>query len=140
MKEITMLLDKINEGTLTASDLSAFAAITKDRVQQGTPGYEKISRDDIQWLETYAYALKKYELFLNGEGYDLRGGDWREALQDVGKLKSLLDELEAIKLVAHVSWYIDGIALFDIPDADSYKKEVYKVIRNHLEKIMKKGK
>ena len=100
------------------------------------PGFEKVSKDDIQWFQTYAFTLKKLELFKEGETYDIkRGGDWRQAMDDVSKLKFLVDELEEKKLVSEVAWYIDGIALYNIKDPENYKKQLYDKIQTHLEKI-----
>ncbi|HUV82226.1 MAG TPA: hypothetical protein VMW53_04000 [archaeon] len=137
MKEIIQLLDKINDSTLTSSDVSSFANILKMSVQKGTPGFEKVSKDDYQWFQTYAFTLKKSELFKEGQAYDIKlGGDWREALDDVSKLKFLVDELENQKLVNEVAWYIDGIVLFNISEPERFKNKIFEKIRTQLEKIM----
>ena len=136
MEEITRLLDRINNNVLTSYDVSSFAVILKENYLKGVPGFEKVSKDDIQWFQTYAFTLKKLELFKEGETYDIkRGGDWRQAMDDVSKLKFLVDELEEKKLVSEVAWYIHGIALYNITDPENYKKQIYGKIQTHLEKI-----
>ena len=136
MKEITRLLEMINNNTLTSTDVSSFAVMLKENYQKGMPGFEKVSKDDVQWFQTYAFALKKFELFKENELYDIkRGGDWRKAMDNVSTLKFLVDELEEKKLVNEVAWYIDGIALYNIIDPENYKKQIYDKIQTHLEKI-----
>ena len=137
MKEIIQLLDKINDSTLNSSDVSSFANLLKTSIQKGTPGFEKVSKDDYQCFQTYAFTLKKFELFKEGQEYDIRlGGDWRQSMDDVSKLKLLIDELENQKLVNEVAWFIDGIVLFNITKPERYKNKIYEKIRTHLEKIM----
>ncbi|MBE0524974.1 MAG: hypothetical protein IBX40_11680 [Methanosarcinales archaeon] len=137
MKEIIQLLDKINDSTLTSSEVFSFANILKMSIQKGTPGFENASKDDYQWFQTYAFTLKKFELFKEGQAYDIKlGGDWREALDDVSKLKLLVDELENKKLVIEVAWYIDGVVLFNITEPERYKNKIYEMIKTQLEKIM----
>lgn len=135
MEEIVQLIYKIDDNALTSADVSSFVLVLREGSQKGVKGFEKVSKDDIQWFETYAFALKKYEFSESGDAYDIKVGDWRNALHDVGKLKFLVDELGAKKLVKNTAWYVDGIALFDIPDPARYRLAIYKKIREGLEKI-----
>jgi hypothetical protein len=137
MKEIIQLLDKINDSTLTSSEVFSFADLLKIGIQKGTPGFEKVSKEDYQWLQVYGFTLRKSELFEEGKGFDIRlGGDWRQSMDDVSKLKLLVDEFEDQKLVDEVAWEIDGIVLFNIREPERYKNQIIEKIRTHLEKIM----
>lgn len=136
MDEITTLINKIDNNILTSLDLSLFAELLK-RAHVGMSGMEKISKDDVQWFQTYAFALKKVELLKEGGLYDIEsGGDWRQAIDDFSKLRFLVDELEEKELVNEVAWYVEGIALYNITNPATYKRYMYVKIRNHLEKIM----
>ena len=135
MDDITRLINRIDNNVLTSSDLSLFAELLK-RSHVGMPGIEKVSKDDVQWFETYAFTLKKVELIREGGLYDIeRGGDWRQALDDFSKLRFLVDELEEKELVNDVIWHVEGIALYNITNPDIYRRYLYAKIRNHLEKI-----
>jgi len=57
-------------------------------------------------------------------------------MDDVSKLKLLVDELEDQKLVDEVAWEIDGIVLYNIKEAERYKNQIIEKIRTQLEKIM----
>jgi len=134
MKEIINLLEKIDKNTLTSSEVFSFADVLKKKYQKGSKGFEKVSKDEYQWLQTYGFTLRKSELAKEGKAFDIRlGGDWRQSLDDVSKLKFLVDELEAQKLVDGVAWEIDGIVLFNIKEPDRYKNKIYEKIRTHLE-------
>lgn len=136
VNEITELLEKIENRSLKAAELASFAARLKATAYTGVPGFKTVSKDDVQWLQTYSFILNKLELFYKGEDYDIkRGSDWRQSMDDVSKLKFLVDELEEKKLVNEVAWYIDGIALFNITQPEIYKKVVYDKIMDLLEKI-----
>ena len=138
MDEIVRLINGIDNNVLTSSDLSFFVDVLKQRSHVEMPGVEKVSKDDIQWFETYAFTLKKVELLEEGGLYDIeRGGDWRQALDDFSKLRFLVDELEEKELVNEVVWYIEGISLYNITDPAKYKRYLYAKIRNHLDKIKK---
>ena len=135
MDEITRIIYRIDNNVLTSSDLSLVTELLKT-THVGMPGMEKVSKDDVQWFQAYAFTLKKVELLKKGELYDIEsGGDWRQNVDDFSKLKFLVDELEERGLVNEVAWYIEGIALYNITDPDSYKRCMYYKIRNHLEKI-----
>ena len=136
MDEIARLINGIDNNVLTSSDLLFFVDFLRRRSHVGMPGLENVSKDDIQWFETYAFALKKVELIREGGLYDIeRGGDWRQALDDFSKLRFLVDELEEKGLVDEVAWYVEGIALYNIINPDIYRRYLYGKIRNHLEKI-----
>lgn len=135
MDEITRLINRIDNNVLTSSDLSLFAELLK-KSHVGMPGLEKLSKDDVQWFQTYVFTLKKVELLKEGELYDIESsGDWRQVVDDFSKLRFLVDELEEKGLVNEVAWYIEGIALYNITNPENYKKYMYAKIRNHLEKI-----
>ena len=135
MDEITRLINRIDNNVLTSSDLSLFAELLK-KSHVGMPGLEKLSKDDVQWFQTYVFTLKKVELLKEGELYDIEsGGDWRQAVDDFSKLRFLVDELEEKKLVDDVFWNVEGIVLYNITNPDTYKRYMYAKIRNHLEKI-----
>ena len=137
MKEIINLLEKIDKNTLTSSEVFSFADVLKKKYPKGSKGFEKVSKDEYQWLQTYGFTLRKSELAKEGKAFDIRlGGDWRQSLDDVSKLKFLVDELEAQKLVDGVAWEIDGIVLFNIKEPDRYKNKIYEKIKTKLEKIM----
>ena len=137
MKEIINLLENINKNTLTSSEIFSFADLLKISIRKGTPGFEKVSKDDCQWLQTYGFTLRKSELSEEGKAFDIRlGGDWRQSMDDVSKLKLLVDELEDQKLVDEVAWEIDGIVLYNIKEAERYKNQIIEKIRTQLEKIM----
>ena len=136
MDEIARLINGIDNNVLTSSDLLFFVDFLKKKSHVGMPGMEKVSKDDIQWFETYAFALKKVELIREGGLYDIEsGGDWRQAIDDFSKLRFLVDELEEKELVNEVAWYVEGIALYNITNPDIYRRYLYAKIRNHLEKI-----
>ncbi|MCL7412442.1 MAG: hypothetical protein M8353_02365 [ANME-2 cluster archaeon] len=136
VNEITELLEKIENGTLKAAELASLADRLKATLYTGVPGLKTISKDDVQWLQTYSFILNKLELFYEGEDYDIkRGSDWRQAMDDVSKLKFLVDELEKKKLVIEVAWYIDGIVLFNITQPEIYRKVVYNKVTDLLQKI-----
>ncbi|MDO9516565.1 MAG: hypothetical protein Q7J10_00805 [Methanosarcinaceae archaeon] len=138
MDEIIRLINGIDSNVLTSSDVSFFVDILKKRSHVGIPGMEKVSKDDIQWFETYAFTLKKVELLNEGGLYDIeRGGDWRQALDDFSKLRFLVDELEEKELVNDVFWHVEGIVLYNITNPDIYRRYLYAKIKNHLEKIKK---
>jgi hypothetical protein len=137
IKEITELLEKINNDTLTSTDITDFTGMLQENMYKRSPGFENVSKDDVQLFQTYSFVLNKLELFYKGEIYDIKsGGDWRQAMDDVSKLKFLVDELEEKKLVNEVAWYIDGIALYNITEPERYKKQIFEKIRDSLEKIM----
>ncbi|TFH39362.1 MAG: hypothetical protein E4G94_11065 [ANME-2 cluster archaeon] len=137
MKEIINLLEKIDKNTLTSSEVFSFSDVLKKKYQKGNKGFEKVSKDEYQWLQTYGFTLRKSELAKEGKAFDIRlGGDWRQSLDDVSKLKFLVDELEAQKLVDGVAWEIDGIVLFNITKPERYKNKIFEKIRTQLEKIM----
>ncbi|MDF1556823.1 MAG: hypothetical protein P1P80_01380 [ANME-2 cluster archaeon] len=134
--EITRLLEHIDNDTLTSTEIAAFAQKLQETVHKMAPESGTVSRDDVQWLQTYSFVLNKLELFTRGEDFDIkRGGDWRQAMDDVSKLKFLVDELEHKNIVDEVAWYIDGIALFTITQPEMYKILVYKKVRALLEKM-----
>jgi hypothetical protein len=137
VKEITELLEKLNNDTLTSTEIAAFAGMLQENMYKRSPGFENVSKDDVQWFQTYSFMLNKLELFYKGEIYDIKsGGDWRQAMDDVSKLKFLVDELEEKKLVNEVAWYIDGIALYNITEPEMYKKQIFEKVKASLEKIM----
>ncbi|MCL7474769.1 MAG: hypothetical protein SCH39_09180 [Methanosarcinales archaeon] len=134
--EINELLEKVDNNTLTFAEIASLARKLQKTAHKGTPGFGNVSRDDVQWLQTYAFALKKWDLFSKGEDYDINsGGDWRQAMDDVSKLKFLIDELQDKKLVNEVAWYVDGISLFNITQPEIYKKVILNKVRTLLEKI-----
>ena len=137
VKEFTELLEKINNNTLTSTEIAAFAGMLQENMYKRSPGFENVSKDDVQWFQTYSFVLNKLELFYKGEIYDIKsGGDWRQAMDDVRKLKLLVDELEEKKLVNEVAWFIDGISLYNITEPEMYKKQIFEKVRASLEKIM----
>ena len=137
VKEITELLEKVNNDTLTSTEIAAFAGMLQENMYKRSPGFENVSKDDVQWFQTYSFVLNKLELFYKGEIYDIKsGGDWRQAMDDVRKLKLLVDELEEKKLVNEVAWFIDGISLYNITEPEMYKKQIFEKVRASLEKIM----
>lgn len=136
VNEIVGLLEKIENNTLTSIEIASFVRKLQETLYKGEPGFGTVSKDDVQWLQTYSFVLNKLELFYKDEIYDIKsGGDWRQAMDDVSKLKFLVDELEDKKLVNEVAWYVDGIALFNITQPEIYKKVVYNRVRDLLEKI-----
>jgi hypothetical protein len=137
LREFTELLEKVNSDTLTSTEIAAFAGMLQDNIYNRSHGFENVSKDDVQWFQTYSFVLNKLELFYRGEIYDIKsGGDWRQAVDDVRKLKFLIDELEEKKLINEVTWYIDGITLYNITEPERYKKHVFEKVRTSLEKIM----
>ncbi len=137
MDDITRLINRIDNNVLTSSDLTLFAELLK-KSHVGMPGLEKLSKDDVQWFQTYAFTLKKVELLKEGELYDIgSGGDWRQAVDDFSKLRFLVDELEEKELVNDVFWNVEGIVLYNITNPDIYRRYMYAKIRTHLEKIKK---
>jgi len=129
MKETTVLLDKINDSTLRSSDVRSFTKGLRKK------GLAYASKDDVQWFQTYAFVLDKVELFEAGEAFDIRAGDWREAIEDFSKLKLFIDELEDKKLVNNAVWHMEGIVLFDIVNPQEYKKYLYNTIWDRLDRL-----
>lgn len=126
MVEITDILDRINSNTLKSSDLLSFI---KGVREDSSKRLEYITKDDVQWLQTYAFVLQKIELFEEGKAFDMRAGDWRQSIEDFSKLKLFIDEMEEKELVNEVSWTTEGFVLFNLLNPKALQKYIYSRIQ-----------
>ena len=126
MVGITDILDRINRSTLRSSDLLSFIKGVRG---DSNKRLEYITKDDVQWLQTYAFVLEKIELFEEGKAFDMRAGDWRQSIEDFSKLKLFIDEMEEKKLVNEVSWTTEGFVLFNLLNPEALRKYIYSRIQ-----------
>jgi hypothetical protein len=129
MTGIADVLDRINNNTLESPYLLSFI---KGLQEDATKGLAYITKDDVQWLQTYAFVLDKIEHFEAGKAFDMRAGDWRQSIDDFSKLKLFIDEMEEKELVNEVSWTTEGIVLFNILNPELFRKYIYNRIRSCL--------
>ncbi len=132
MKE---LKEKLANNTLKSAELFAFIDRLKDSMRAGTPIVRNISHTNIEMLETYSFALQKYEMITEDRDSQLRSADWRESIDDFSKLKVFVDELQKSELITNVAWNVGGMAIYDIPKPEAYKDFVYWNINNVLDNI-----
>jgi len=132
MKE---LKENLADKTLKSADLFAFIDRLKDSMREGTPIVRNISHTNIEKLETYSFALQKYEMITEDRDSQLRAADWRESIDDFSKLKVFVDELQKSELITNVAWNVGGMAIYDIPKPEAYRDFVYWNINNVLDNI-----
>ncbi len=134
-QQIKDLKEKLANKTLKSAELFAFIGRLKDSMREGTPIVRNISHTNIEMLETYSFALQKYEMTTEDKDSQLRAADWRESIDDFSKLKEFIDELQKSELVSNVAWNVGGMAIYDIPKPEAYRDFVYWNINNVLDNI-----
>ncbi len=134
-QQIKELKENLAENTLKSAELFAFIDRLKASMREGTPIVRNISHINIELLETYSFALQKYEMTTEDKDSELRAADWRERIDDFSKLKEFVDDLEKSELINNVAWNVGGMAIYDIPKPEAYKNFVYWNIKNILDNI-----
>jgi hypothetical protein len=134
-QQIKELKENLAENTLKSAELFAFIDRLKASMREGTPIVRNISHINIELLETYSFALQKYEMTTEDKDSELRAADWRERIDDFSKLKEFVDELEKSELITNVAWNVGGMAIYDIPKPEAYKGFVCWNIKNILDNI-----
>ncbi|AKB26185.1 hypothetical protein MSMTP_2716 [Methanosarcina sp. MTP4] len=134
-EQMKALKEKLADDTLKSAELFAFIDRLKASMREGTPIVRNISHINIELLETYSFALQKYEMTTEDKDSELRAADWRERIDDFSKLKEFVDELQKSELIINVAWNVGGMAIYDIPKPKAYKDFVYWNIKNVLDNI-----
>lgn len=132
MVEIDIFLKKLDQGSFRSSDIPL---VTKTIRQAAKSGTSKVTKDDVQWLQNYNFALQQLELVEGTASSSAHVGDWRDIIDDFSKLKTMIDEMAEKAVISNVSWSAGGMAIFDIPDVKCYREHVYCLVRTHLKKM-----
>jgi hypothetical protein len=116
---------KLDEEKCKSDELIEFIEYLTKALKEKTLAAD-ITRDDIEWFNVYAFLLKKIESRERGEDYNIREDEWKNIGADFGKLKFIVDELEAIRAIEQVSWSTDGRAYFKILDSREFKRLIFR--------------
>ncbi|MFW5986664.1 MAG: hypothetical protein ACOCPU_00435 [Methanohalophilus sp.] len=130
MEEINLYLNKINDCTITPSDIDLVIKMLKEDTKKGRI---KATKEDIQWFEIYKFGLEEMELENSGES-KMQVGDWRKNL-DYSKARFFVDEMDELSLIENVSWHTQGVVIFDIKNTDVYRIHLFRKMKNHLCKL-----
>lgn len=130
MEEIDLYLNKINDCTITPSDIDLIIKMLNEDTKKGRI---KATKEDIQWFEIYKFGLEELELEKSGES-KMQVGDWRNNL-NYSKARFFVDEMDDLGLIENVSWHTQGVVIFDIKNTDVYRIHLFKKIKNHLCKL-----
>lgn len=120
---------KIIEQNLTSSDLDIIKSQIRDILFKKLKGYKNLSEDDIDNLNIIQELLKFYE----NNKKEVNIG--RTQNVDYNKTKLIIDNLETNHIIAHVSWGMGWICLFEIIDSNRFRDFLYNKIEEIMEKI-----
>ncbi|WP_440953602.1 hypothetical protein [Methanococcoides sp. FTZ1] len=132
MEKLHVFLDKLEKNEFTTRDIDLLLKQMAEDAKQGTI---RMSKDDRQWFQTYAFGLQQFEVMCSKDPSKMRAGDWRQIAEDFSKIRFFVDDMEERGLVNNVFWHVEGIVTFDIPDNFGYRNFVYCRIKSYLEKI-----
>jgi hypothetical protein len=132
MQEINIYFEKIGKNTFQSSDISLVQKVLR---QDAKSGSIELTKEDIHLFQVYTFALQQLELAAGTASSEVHAGDWRQTVDDFSMLKYAIDEMEQNKVISNVSWNAGSMAIFDIPDAGYYRDHLYRMVRDHLNKL-----
>lgn len=132
MEKLHVFLEKLDNNEFTTKDIDLLLKQMAEDAKQGTI---RMSKDDRQWLQTYAFGLQQFEIMCSKNPSKMRAGDWRQVVEDFSKVRFFVDDMEERGLVKNVFWNVEGIVTFDIPDNFGYRNFIYCRIKSYLEKL-----
>ncbi|UGV39877.1 hypothetical protein J7W08_07020 [Methanococcoides orientis] len=132
MEKLHVFLEKLDKNEFTRKDITLLLTQMEEDSKQGIIA---LTKDDMQWLETYAFGLQQFEIMCSKDPSKMRAGDWRQVVHDFSKVRFFVDDMEERGLVKNVFWNVEGIVTFDIPDNFGYRNFIYCRIKSYLEKL-----
>ncbi len=132
MQGIKIYTEKIDKGVFRSSDVPLVLKVLR---QDSKSGLIKLTTDDVHLFQVYTFALQQLELVGGTASSETHAGDWRQTVDDLFKLKQVIDEMGKKNIISNVSWNAGGMAIFDIPDAGCYRDHIYCMVRGHLNKL-----
>ncbi len=132
MHEINIYTEKIGKNTFKSSDIPLLLKVLR---QDAKAGNIELSREDIHLFQVYMFSLQQLELSSGGASKNVHEGDWRDTVDDLSVLRKVIDEMENQKIITNIAWNAGGMAIFDIPDKESYRTYIYSLILGHLKKL-----
>lgn len=118
------LYQKLEEDSCKSDDLAKFieimTAVSRENQRVSITG------DDIEWFRVLAFLLKKVEKKEKGEDYRINGGEWRDIGADFEKLHCMVEELDSIKAINQLNWFMGGGAFYTILDTREFKRLIFR--------------
>jgi hypothetical protein len=137
-----IFLEKSKNNTFRSYDIPL---LMKSLHQDARKGVIDLSDNDVQWFRTYSFALQQLELNTGGKSPNFNESEWGGTIEDFGKVKAMVDEMESALVITNVGWNAGGNSLFnapnpgmsffDIPDPARYRQHVYCLIGAYLDKL-----